>query len=160
MSQMADTLADTPLIAWMKQLDIPITRESFIQACWGDNPPIRGMPKQRIRYQKSCRIGHGCRTPATPKPSMPPAIFPPIRQRMTIPKAIWMTRKMPTMVKTRTMRKRKNKANDLRGMPRDQVHHPDRPNRRDRSLPDMQRDRVGLLLRGNRSQLRRYQCPT
>jgi len=36
---MADTLADTPLIAWMKQLDIPITRESFIQACWGDNPP-------------------------------------------------------------------------------------------------------------------------
>ena len=36
---MADSLADTPLITWMKELDLPITRESFIQACWGDNPP-------------------------------------------------------------------------------------------------------------------------
>lgn len=36
---MADSLADTPLVAWLKELKIPITRDNYIQACWGDDPP-------------------------------------------------------------------------------------------------------------------------
>ena len=36
---MADSLADTPLIALMEKAGLPITRQSFIEVCWGDNPP-------------------------------------------------------------------------------------------------------------------------
>jgi hypothetical protein len=39
MSLMADSLADTPLIDLMKKAGLPITRQSFIEVCWGDNPP-------------------------------------------------------------------------------------------------------------------------
>lgn len=33
------TLANDPIVAWLKKMDKPVTRHNFIDLNWGDNPP-------------------------------------------------------------------------------------------------------------------------
>lgn len=36
---MTTTLDTDPIVKWLKELKIPVTRQSFIDLNWGDNPP-------------------------------------------------------------------------------------------------------------------------
>ena len=36
---MTTTLDTNPIVKWLKELNIPVTRQSFIDLNWGDNPP-------------------------------------------------------------------------------------------------------------------------